>query len=273
MKLTPKRRELIAAVRAHANKNYCRGWDVIVECYDDEAILKVIGQARTVKGALAKFAPIIDVLADRQAEAAHQIREAVGSDDPYAWRVEDFEAGDLIQVIKNGPKIYVTGATADVVTVDDVNGAPRSYPAWRIVTRQRGGRKGETLTSRPASAIEHYRTGGEFSYDRPGCGCGQAFATDKAADLHVVAAHRADGTYDRTSQGHHPDGSFVHWRHDEHSGEGWGTRTWEGKVGQGYIEIVETDAGYQVEESYSPGWGGLLINSPGYCDYDPNVPF
>lgn len=83
MKLTPRQRTLIAAVRAHATENYSRGgWDVIVECYDDEAIAEVIGRARTIKGALAKFAPLIDVVADRQAEADYQTRAAVGEPEP-----------------------------------------------------------------------------------------------------------------------------------------------------------------------------------------------
>lgn len=199
MKLTPRQHTLITAVRKHATENYnSGGWDVIVECYDDEAIAEVIGRARTVNGALAKFAPIIDVVADRQAEADYQIREAVGN---------------------------------------------------------------------PSSAGSHYRVGGEYSYDRPGCGCGAAFATDKGADLHVAKAMQAAGTYDPRSQGHHPDGSFVSWRHDEHSGDAWATRTWTGKVGRASIEIVETREGYEVVESYTPGWRGQIIETPDYCGH------
>lgn len=199
MKLTPRIRPLVAAVRAHAAEHYINGgWDVIVECYDDAAIAEVIGSARTVDGALARFRPIIEVLADRQAEAAYQIREAVGD---------------------------------------------------------------------PSSASSHYRTGGEYSYDRPGCGCGAAFATDKAADLHVAKVTQAAGTYDPRAQGHHPDGSFVSWRHDEHSGEAWATRTWSGKVGRASIEITETREGYEVVESYTPGWRGQIIDTPDYCGH------
>lgn len=83
MKLTPRLLPLIAAIRAYATEHYnSSGWDVIVECYDDRSIAEVIGRARTVKGALAKFAPIIDVVADRQAAADSEIRAAVGEPEP-----------------------------------------------------------------------------------------------------------------------------------------------------------------------------------------------
>jgi hypothetical protein len=84
MKLTPKRQALIAAVRAHAAENYdAGGWDVIVECYDDEQIAEVIGRARTLKGALAKFATIIDVMSDRRAAAESERHAAVGEVEHY----------------------------------------------------------------------------------------------------------------------------------------------------------------------------------------------
>ena len=83
MKLTAKRRELIAAVQDYAKKNYdVSGWSVIVECYDEQEIAEVIGRARTLKGALAKFATIVSVVGDRIAEANFQIREAVGEPAP-----------------------------------------------------------------------------------------------------------------------------------------------------------------------------------------------
>ena len=62
--------ELVAVVKAHALTNYDKGgWDVVVEAYDDTMIADVIGKARTPKGAIAKFAPLVDVWADRQADA------------------------------------------------------------------------------------------------------------------------------------------------------------------------------------------------------------
>jgi hypothetical protein len=203
VKITAKRAALIAEVRAHAVANYEGGWSVVVECYDDEAISDVIGRARTLKGALAKFATIVDVFADRFAEAQFQIEQAVG-------KPED---------------------------------------------------------------VEHYRVGGDYTWQQPGCACGREFASDKAADLHVVAIQQAAGTYEPTQQGHHPDGSFVSWKHDEHSGDAWATRTWEGKACRASIEILETPESYEVSERYIPAWGGQVIFSADHCDRDDSVPF
>lgn len=204
MKITAKRAELIAAVRAHAVENYNRGgWDVIVEAFDDAQISEVIGRARTLKGALKKFAPVNDVIADRRSQHDAEIQAAVGID----------------------------------------------------------------------SSDDHYRVGGEYTWQQPGCACGREFASDKAADLHVVAIQKKAGTYEPTQQGHHADGSFVSWKHDEHSGDAWATRTWEGKACRASIEIVETEAGYETVERYIPAWGGQVVFSADHCDGDDGVPF
>lgn len=204
MRLTTKRRELIAAVRAHAEENYGQGWDIVVECYDDAEIAEVIGRARTVKGAIAKFAPMIDVWGDRRAAAEAEIRAAVGT--------TEGDDGD------------------------------------------------------------HYATGDRYD-DAPQCGCGRAFASARARDLHVAAKAQEAGTYDRFTQGHHPDGSHVSWRHDEHSGDAWAFRTWEGKGCRGLIDIVQDgDGEYRTVESYAPAWKGQIIYA-GFCDADASVPF
>jgi len=62
--------ELVQQVKEYALANYEKGgWDVIVECWDDEEIASEIGGARTLKGALRKMSFVIDVYADRQADA------------------------------------------------------------------------------------------------------------------------------------------------------------------------------------------------------------
>jgi hypothetical protein len=64
------RTELIAAVRAHAEEHYeDGGWDVIVECWEDDDIDRQIGRARTLQGALRNLSAFVDVMADRQADA------------------------------------------------------------------------------------------------------------------------------------------------------------------------------------------------------------
>ena len=47
--------DLLAAVRDHAVANYeVDGWDVVIECYDDADIIKIIGGARTALSAIDK---------------------------------------------------------------------------------------------------------------------------------------------------------------------------------------------------------------------------
>jgi hypothetical protein len=66
--------ELIAAVRAHARKNYnSKGWDILVECWDDADIIDAFGNCISEQGAIracAKTLGIMDsVRHDIQAEA------------------------------------------------------------------------------------------------------------------------------------------------------------------------------------------------------------
>lgn len=61
---------LVEAVKAHALAHYTDGgWDVIVECWDDDEIAEQIGDASTVEDALAAFAVLVDVWGDGQADA------------------------------------------------------------------------------------------------------------------------------------------------------------------------------------------------------------
>lgn len=60
---------LIAAVREHARKNYSKGWDFVVECYEDEDILRIIGDsATTVDAAIKRMAENVS-LNDEQRRA------------------------------------------------------------------------------------------------------------------------------------------------------------------------------------------------------------
>lgn len=61
---------LIQAVKDHALAHYNDGgWDVIVECWEDEQIGEAIGKATTVTGAIKKIKGIVSVYADYQADA------------------------------------------------------------------------------------------------------------------------------------------------------------------------------------------------------------
>jgi mannitol/fructose-specific phosphotransferase system IIA component (Ntr-type) len=62
---------LVAAVRAHAEDNYDKGWDVIVEAYTDAEIIEQLGNATTPEQAIETIGQIVevtwDVRQDRQA--------------------------------------------------------------------------------------------------------------------------------------------------------------------------------------------------------------
>jgi hypothetical protein len=63
---------LVAQVKRHALANYSNGgWDVIVECWGDDDIRAAIGDAATLERAIARMAEVVDVYADRQADADH----------------------------------------------------------------------------------------------------------------------------------------------------------------------------------------------------------
>jgi soluble cytochrome b562 len=61
--------ELVEAVKDHAEANYEKGWDVIVECWTDADITAKIGKARTPKGAIKKFAGLASIWYDQEQDA------------------------------------------------------------------------------------------------------------------------------------------------------------------------------------------------------------
>ena len=64
--------ELVQYVKDYANFHYNDGgWDVIVECWEDKDILKVLTEdnATTEKEAIAAFKDVVAVWADQQADA------------------------------------------------------------------------------------------------------------------------------------------------------------------------------------------------------------
>ena len=62
--------DLVAAIKAYALKHYSDGgWDVIVECWSDEDIAQTIGDATSIRDARARMMRVVDVYADRQADA------------------------------------------------------------------------------------------------------------------------------------------------------------------------------------------------------------
>lgn len=61
---------LVNQVKAHAMANYnAGGWDVVVETMDDFEIAVLIDGTTTLAQALGRFSALVDIWADRQADA------------------------------------------------------------------------------------------------------------------------------------------------------------------------------------------------------------
>lgn len=57
--------DLVAAVKSHARANYGRaGWDIVVECWDDQRIAERIGGCSTPEAAIAAVGKIVGILQD-----------------------------------------------------------------------------------------------------------------------------------------------------------------------------------------------------------------
>lgn len=77
VRISPRVRDLIAAVRAHAIENYNTGaWDIIVEAYSDSELAGTVGKCRTAAGAIAKVAKVVEQYAARRAPHDAEIRMA-----------------------------------------------------------------------------------------------------------------------------------------------------------------------------------------------------
>lgn len=61
---------VLEQVKAYALEHYTDGgWDVIVETFEDDELAEAIGRATTLKGALRKLRPLVEVWNDRQQDA------------------------------------------------------------------------------------------------------------------------------------------------------------------------------------------------------------
>lgn len=58
--------QLVAFIKAHALTNYAKGWDVVVETYEDAQIAEVLGDATSKKAAVAAFADIVGVFNEQR---------------------------------------------------------------------------------------------------------------------------------------------------------------------------------------------------------------
>ena len=59
--------EMIAAVRAHAEAHYEEGgWDILVECMDNDEIFSDIGNAQTIEEAITNVGKVLGICDDHR---------------------------------------------------------------------------------------------------------------------------------------------------------------------------------------------------------------
>ena len=63
---------LVEVVKAYALRHYnAGGWDVIVECYSNDEIAKLIAGSSSGLQAIRKAKALVDIFAERQADARY----------------------------------------------------------------------------------------------------------------------------------------------------------------------------------------------------------
>jgi cellobiose-specific phosphotransferase system component IIB len=76
--------DLVRKVRAHAEANYEKGWDIVVEAYTNGEIAEAIAGAKTKLGAIRKLSPVVNYHYERR-------KEAEAYRDPYIYE-RDFDS-------------------------------------------------------------------------------------------------------------------------------------------------------------------------------------
>jgi hypothetical protein len=74
MEVVMTHNELVEALKKYALDHYCDGgWDVIVECYGNAEISEILTEdkCQTLEDAIKSFEPLVDIWADRQADARY----------------------------------------------------------------------------------------------------------------------------------------------------------------------------------------------------------
>jgi hypothetical protein len=65
----PTTAELIAGIRAHAQKNWGKGgWDILAECWDDEDIGRCIAEGDTLPRAIASVKRVLRAMDEHRRE-------------------------------------------------------------------------------------------------------------------------------------------------------------------------------------------------------------
>lgn len=128
---SPAEIALIAEVRAYALEHYNEGWDVLIECWENADIAREIGRARTLKGAIKKIKPGIELREEHR-------KDIVGLGDPYDYAADVF-ADEVVAAPE--PEVSVTlvvpQAEAKTLAVleQDFYGMPEATDAGAVCGR------------------------------------------------------------------------------------------------------------------------------------------
>lgn len=141
VQISPRVRDLIAAVRAHAVANYDTGaWDIIVEAFSNSELAEVVRGCRTEKGAIAKVAAIVELYAERRAPHDAEIAAATetttcsdplqpeGEPDGSVVTAHYAHDGELLSVTRTRPGKVGHGET------DLWTDAETYHPGWHGIT-------------------------------------------------------------------------------------------------------------------------------------------
>jgi hypothetical protein len=72
-----KEEEMIASIRVHANMLYNKGWDVVVECYDDGDLLEELSEnGMSLSKTLISLQEMVDCRNDRKEEQEAEARSS-----------------------------------------------------------------------------------------------------------------------------------------------------------------------------------------------------
>jgi hypothetical protein len=62
--------EWVKKIQAHAQANYQKGWDFVVECYTDDEIMAEIAEFTTYKQALGEFRCIVKLHKEQESNCS-----------------------------------------------------------------------------------------------------------------------------------------------------------------------------------------------------------
>lgn len=104
--------QLVAFIKAHAITNYAKGWDVVVETYDDAQIAETLGNASSHKAAIAAFSGIVGAFNEQR--DMHRNEALLMGAEPTRDEIDSGKVKDLLgtdQVLDDSEQLTPTLGT------------------------------------------------------------------------------------------------------------------------------------------------------------------